>query len=45
MQLTADTMLLAAMVTLSVECIKNNIRQIRGSAITNGADTQMQNSA
>ena len=34
-------MLLAAMVTLSTGCTKSNMRQMVGSAIADGADTQV----
>ena len=34
-------MLLAAIVILSVGCTKNNMRQMVGSAIADGADTQV----
>lgn len=34
-------MLLVAMVTLSVACTKNNVIQIVGSAVADGADTEV----
>ena len=41
MKLFINIMLLAAIVTLSAGCTKSNLRQIVGSAIADGADTQV----
>lgn len=41
MKLSVNVMLLAAIVILSVGCTKNNMRQMVGSAIADGADTQV----
>jgi hypothetical protein len=41
MKLSIKVMLLAAMAMLFVGCTKNNMRQMVGSAIADGADTQV----
>jgi len=41
MKLSVKMMLLVAMVTLSVACTKNHVRQIVGSAVADGADTEV----
>jgi hypothetical protein len=41
MKFSSETMLLAAVVTFSSGCINSHVRQMVGSAIADGADTQV----
>jgi hypothetical protein len=45
MKFSLETMLLAAVVTLSSGCTNSHVRQMVGSAIADGADTQVKYSA
>lgn len=45
MKLTVNIILLAAIVTLSVGCTNTHVRQIVGSAIADGADTEVRYNA
>ena len=45
MKLPINVMLLAVVVTFSAGCTKSNMRQIVGSAIADGADTQVKYNA
>ena len=45
MKLSVNIMLLVAVVTLSAGCTKSNMRQMVGSAVADGADTQVKYNA
>lgn len=45
MKFSVNVILLAAVVTLSTGCTKSNVRQLVGSAIADGADTQVKYNA
>jgi hypothetical protein len=45
MKLSVNIMLLVAIVTLSAGCTKSNMRQMVGSAVADGADTQVKYNA